>query len=174
MVSGVRETVVTYEDAIEFSNRLLARLIRFHPEMTPPDLKQKILDEIKRQEDKKKKQPKRTKVAQPNMTRREWMQFWYDQITAKARPLRWQSPGEKILREVARKYRYDVAQLKGHSRNTYVVKARQEAIYRIRAETELSLPQIGKIMGGRDHTTAMHSIKKHAERFNLPIPGVKR
>jgi len=34
------------------------------------------------------------------------------------------------------------------------------AMYLLRKETDASLPQIGEVLGGRDHTTVMHSIDK--------------
>ena len=33
-------------------------------------------------------------------------------------------------------------------------------MYLLRKETDASLPQIGEVLGGRDHTTVMHSIDK--------------
>ena len=37
---------------------------------------------------------------------------------------------------------------------------RQIAMYLCRELTDLSLPKIGKVLGGRDHTTVMHGINK--------------
>jgi chromosomal replication initiator protein len=40
------------------------------------------------------------------------------------------------------------------------VKARQIAIYLAKKLTSLSLPEVGRRFGGRDHTTILHSIRK--------------
>ena len=48
-------------------------------------------------------------------------------------------------------------------RKQELVLPRQIAIYLIREQTNKSLPEIGKIMGGKDHTTIMHSEKKISE-----------
>lgn len=50
----------------------------------------------------------------------------------------------------------------GPSRTRTLVHARQVAMYLCRELTELSLPNIGKHFGGRDHTTVMHAEKKIA------------
>jgi hypothetical protein len=42
---------------------------------------------------------------------------------------------------------------------------RQIAIYLIREHTNYSLPQMGKLFGGRDHTTIRHSYEKIAEEI---------
>jgi len=41
-----------------------------------------------------------------------------------------------------------------------IVEARMTAIYLIRKHTNISLFEIGKMFGGRDHTTAIHSINR--------------
>lgn len=51
----------------------------------------------------------------------------------------------------------------GPSRTRTLVHARQIAMYLCRELTELSLPNIGKHFGGRDHTTVMHAEKKIAK-----------
>ena len=48
----------------------------------------------------------------------------------------------------------------GQSRGRDVVNARQIAMYLIRRMTNLSLNDIGKAFGDRDHTTVLHSLDK--------------
>jgi len=50
--------------------------------------------------------------------------------------------------------------LVGQSRKKELVKPRQISIYLIREELNTSYPTIGEELGGRDHTTAMHSYNK--------------
>ena len=72
---------------------------------------------------------------------------------------------EQILLAVAEYYRVDIADLTGRSRNKEVVLPRQVAMYLLREETGTSLPQIGDLLGGRDHTTVMYAHEKMAEQI---------
>jgi chromosomal replication initiator protein len=72
---------------------------------------------------------------------------------------------EQILLAVAEYYRVDVADLTGRSRNKEVVLPRQIAMYLLREETGTSLPQIGEMLGGRDHTTVMYAHEKMADQI---------
>jgi len=45
-------------------------------------------------------------------------------------------------------------------RKKELIRPRQIAIYLLREQTNKSLPEIGKIMGGKDHTTILHSERK--------------
>jgi chromosomal replication initiator protein len=67
---------------------------------------------------------------------------------------------EQILSAVARYYRLSEDQLVGRSRARAVSVPRQLAMYLIREETDTSLPRIGELLGGRDHTTIMHGCDK--------------
>ena len=74
---------------------------------------------------------------------------------------------EIILAETAAKHKMGVRELTDPSRFAYIVQARHEAIYRIKAETRLSGPQIAKIMH-KDPTTILWALKSYAARNNLP------
>ena len=54
----------------------------------------------------------------------------------------------------------DEATLRGQSRGREVVAARQIAIYLIRRMSGMSLNDIGKEFGDRDHSTILHSLEK--------------
>ena len=65
-----------------------------------------------------------------------------------------------IVRLVARYYQIPLKQLTSASRRSAVVAARGTAIYLARTLTSASYEQIGQLLGGRDHTTIMHSHRK--------------
>ena len=79
------------------------------------------------------------------------------------------SPARQIVREVAIKHAVSVADLCSARRVLRLVTARHEACYRLRHETQQSLSQIGSALGGRDHTTVLHGVIKHARTHGLPI-----
>lgn len=51
-------------------------------------------------------------------------------------------------------------QLKGPKRDASLVRARQITMYLLKKELDLTLVEIGNILGGRDHTTIMHGLDK--------------
>ena len=59
--------------------------------------------------------------------------------------------------------RIGLDELCGASRSRQLVTARQIAMYLCRELTDLSLPKIGQLFGGRDHTTVMHAERKIRE-----------
>jgi chromosomal replication initiator protein len=69
-------------------------------------------------------------------------------------------PPQKIVELVAKEWQTTVEALLGRDRSQKIVQPRQVAMYLLRKETDASLPQIGEVLGGRDHTTVMHSIDK--------------
>ncbi len=76
-----------------------------------------------------------------------------------------------IMLETAKFYSVSIDDLTGQSRSRTLVTARQVAMYLCRELTDLSLPRIGELFGGRDHTTVMHADRKirqlMAERRSL-------
>jgi chromosomal replication initiator protein len=65
-----------------------------------------------------------------------------------------------IIEAVATQFGIAQDQMLGRERSKDVVLPRQIAMYLIREETNASLPEIGKALGGRDHTTVMYGCDK--------------
>ncbi|MFS0866016.1 chromosomal replication initiator protein DnaA [Microbacterium sp. 179-B 1A2 NHS] len=72
------------------------------------------------------------------------------------------SPSD-IITATAQYFRLSVDDLYGSSRSQSIATARQIAMYLCRERTSLSLPKIGQLFGGRDHTTVMYAYKKISE-----------
>ena len=75
-------------------------------------------------------------------------------------PQRTDVPPAKIIELVAKEWQTSVEALLGRDRSKKIAQPRQVAMYLLRKETDASLPQIGEILGGRDHTTVMYAIQK--------------
>ncbi len=71
-----------------------------------------------------------------------------------------QARPEAILQAVARHFGVSLEDLRGHHRDKKVVVPRQIAMYLLREDARLSLPEIGQMLGGRDHSTVMHGCEK--------------
>ena len=67
---------------------------------------------------------------------------------------------DELLAEIAGILGFEVAALKGKSRQRPLVTARQIAMYVFRDITDLSYPAIARVFGGRDHTTVIHAVDK--------------
>lgn len=67
---------------------------------------------------------------------------------------------EQIQELVAKSFGISRVELVGSTRAATPVRARQVAIYLTRELTDLSLPQIGRLYGGRDHSTVLNSIRR--------------
>ena len=63
-----------------------------------------------------------------------------------------------IIEYICRYYDVDEEQVRGQGRKRDLMEARQTAMYLIRRMTNLSLNDIGKEFGDRDHTTVLHSL----------------
>jgi chromosomal replication initiator protein len=74
------------------------------------------------------------------------------------------SPSQ-VVETVSKFYNLSIQELVSASRNRELVQPRQVAMYLIRQETDASLPEIGGLLGGRDHTTVIHGIERVKERL---------
>ena len=75
------------------------------------------------------------------------------------------TPVEEIQSRVCTAFGISRAELIGSTRSATPLRARQIAIYLTRELTDLSLPQIGRLYGGRDHSTVLNSIRRVEARF---------
>lgn len=70
---------------------------------------------------------------------------------------------EEIVRLVSETFGVSVERIISQERAREVALPRQIAMYLMREELKISLPKIGEVLGGRDHTTIMHGCDKVAE-----------
>ena len=71
-----------------------------------------------------------------------------------------QLDSQKIINVVSSYYNLDPRQLTGKIRTGQIALARHIAMYLIRSMIDISLEDVGKAFGGKDHTTVMSAIKK--------------
>lgn len=71
---------------------------------------------------------------------------------------------DDILNQAARLFNITRAELVGPSRAQHITQARQALAYALRTDTALSLVEIGKLLGGKDHTTILWSIAAAEQR----------
>lgn len=66
---------------------------------------------------------------------------------------------DEIQKACAAHYRIDPAEMRSKRRARAVARPRQVAMYLSKKMTPRSLPEIGRIFGGRDHSTVIHAIR---------------
>lgn len=66
----------------------------------------------------------------------------------------------RIIKQVARTFNVTVEEIVGRRRTAPVALARQTAMFTIRDVLGLSLKEIGRLFGGKDHTTVLHAVDK--------------
>ena len=79
------------------------------------------------------------------------------------------SPGV-IIDYVCKYYNLDEDAIRGPQRRRDITQARQAAMYLIRSMTNLSLDDIGREFGNRDHTTVLHSLDKVEAQMKTDKP----
>ena len=70
---------------------------------------------------------------------------------------------ENIQKTVADFFRIKVADMYSKRRPANIARPRQIAMYLTKELTQKSLPEIGELFGGRDHTTVLHAVRKFAQ-----------
>ena len=86
-----------------------------------------------------------------------------DAALADMLPHRTEVEPEQIINAVANAYGVTLERMLSRDRSRQVAFPRQIAMYLLREESKISLPQIGNALGGRDHTTVMYGCDKIAD-----------
>ena len=72
---------------------------------------------------------------------------------------------QKIAAAVAKARKVEITHILSHRRHTDFVRARHEIMWLAARHTKMSLPQIGRALDGRDHTTVLHGVRKFDARL---------
>ncbi|MBR5805454.1 MAG: chromosomal replication initiator protein DnaA [Oscillospiraceae bacterium] len=72
---------------------------------------------------------------------------------------------EKIILEVGKVYNVSAADIRGKGRRQEIAEARKMSMYIIKEVCGLTMEEIGKEFGGRDHSTVVYSISNVSQRL---------
>lgn len=67
---------------------------------------------------------------------------------------------ETVIAVISDTFNISIEDLKSNSRRREISVARQMGMYMMRQYTDLSLPKIGEVFGGKDHTTVLYGCEK--------------
>jgi chromosomal replication initiator protein len=70
------------------------------------------------------------------------------------------STPDEVIETVSKYYQVGKRLLLGESRARPIARPRQILMYLLRTHLGISLEEVGRIVGGRDHTTVMHAVEK--------------
>lgn len=76
---------------------------------------------------------------------------------------------EDLINKVAKYYSLGKRQLLGESRQRPIVRPRQILMYLLKIQVGLPLQEVGRLVGGRDHTTVMHAVDKVQELLSTNV-----
>ena len=103
-------------------------------------------------------------IAHASLTAKPLSPELVDAVIPKAMRTPEKTPVEEIQQRVSAAFGISRAELVGSTRAATPLSARQVAIFLTREMTDLSLPQIGRLYGGRDHSTVLNSIRRAEAR----------
>jgi chromosomal replication initiator protein len=104
-------------------------------------------------------------IAHASLTAKPLSAELIDAVIPKTARAAESTPVEEIQERVGATFGVSRSELIGSGRAATPLGARQVAIYLTRELTDLSLPQIGRLYGGRDHSTVLNSIRRVEARI---------
>jgi len=91
-----------------------------------------------------------------------------------------QIKSSQVIEAVAQYFNLKTTQLKSPTRVKSIALPRQILMYLLRTELGIPLMEVGKLLGGRDHTTIIHGVEKITkllstnEDLRVDISGIKQ
>lgn len=76
---------------------------------------------------------------------------------------------EDVINKVCKYYQLGKRQLLGESRQRPIVRPRQILMYLLKIQVGLPLQEVGRLVGGRDHTTIMHGVDKITQLLSTNV-----
>ena len=67
---------------------------------------------------------------------------------------------EFIQKQVCSYFNINISEMGSPRRSINIARPRQIAMYLCKEITSFSYPEIGRVFGGKDHTTVIHAVKK--------------
>ena len=111
-----------------------------------------------------------------------WLEFYAGKPAPYVRPdeeadehvkdyRRWLStlgaPKRRFIEELAREDGFTISQIMSKTRVKKIVHARQRYMWEVKRRwPDISYPELGRLFGGKDHTTAIHAVKMHNKRID--------
>lgn len=74
---------------------------------------------------------------------------------------------DQIFQSVCQQFSISSDELHGKRRTKHIALARQIAMYLLKEELHMNLTQIGRLIGGRDHSTVMHAVGNISYKINI-------
>jgi len=90
--------------------------------------------------------------------------------TIKKIPASLKASPDEIIKIVAEYFRLKIKELKSDRRDKHFSYPRQILYYLLRVEAGLNLTDIGELLGGRDHTTILHGVRKVSKLLSTDDP----
>ena len=76
---------------------------------------------------------------------------------------------DDLINKIAKYYSLGKRQLLGESRKRPIVRPRQILMYLLKIQIGLPYQEVGRLVGGRDHTTVMHAVDKIQELLSTSV-----
>jgi chromosomal replication initiation ATPase DnaA len=81
---------------------------------------------------------------------------------------------EYVAEKIAREHGYSMIAIRSRSRNPSVVRARDHVLAVLKWSTGLSFPELARFLGGRDHTSIISAVNRHASILNGEWDGLRK